>query len=132
GRYALKRPKHVLVISGVSAESINRKLAEKCNRAIEGLRADVLAVKNRFFGETVTCTGLLTGEDILAAVLAYKEGGGVIDELVLPCNTLKEFEEVFLCGMTLEQLKVKSGVKNISVNREGGYGFVEILAKNKK
>ena len=132
GRYALKRPKHVLVVSGVSAESINRKLAEKCNRAIEGLRADVLAVKNRFFGETVTCTGLLTGEDILAAVLAYKEGGGVIDELVLPCNTLKEFEEVFLGGMTLEQLKVKSGVKNISVNREGGYGFVEILAKNKK
>ena len=127
GRVALKGEKHSLIISGVSAAAINRDLAEKCNRAIEGLHADVLAVKNNFFGETVTCTGLLTGTDILAALTAYKDKGGVIDELVLPCNTLREFEDVFLCGMTLEELKNKSGIKNIRVNRDGGYGFVEIL-----
>lgn len=128
GRYALKKEKHSLIISGVSAEKINRELAEKCNQAIQGLHADVLAVKNHFFGETVTCTGLLTGTDILSAVLAYKQEGKTIDELVLPCNTLREFEDVFLCGMTLQELKKQSGVKNIRVNRTGGYGFVEILA----
>ena len=124
----MKKEKHVVIISGVSAEKINRELVEKCNQAMQGLHADVLAVKNHFFGETVTCTGLLTGVDILAAVLAYKQAGKVIDELVLPCNTLREFEDVFLCGMTLQELKKQSGVKNIRVNRDGGYGFVEILA----
>ena len=130
GRYALKKEKHVVIISGVSAESINKQLAEECNKLIDGLHVDVLAVKNHFFGETVTCTGLLTGVDILSAVQAYQQTKK-IDELVLPCNTLKEFEDVFLCGMTLNQLKSKSGIKRISVNRKGGYGFVEILSQDK-
>ena len=128
GRYALKKEKYSVIVSGVSAEKINAELVEKCNQAIKGLHAQVLAVKNNFFGETVTCTGLLTGVDILAAIKAYMASGGRIDELVLPCNTLREFEDVFLCGMTLEELKKQSGIKNIRVNREGGYGFVEILA----
>ena len=132
GVCALKKEKYSLIISGVSAKKINRELAEKCNQAIKGLRADVLAVKNNFFGETVTCTGLLTGVDILAAVKAYMADGGKIDELVLPCNTLREFEDVFLCGMTVEELKKQSGIKNIRINREGGYGFVEILSTTTK
>ena len=69
--------------------------------------------------------------DILAAVQEYQQSGGKIDELVLPCNTLREFEDVFLCGMTLEELKNKSGIKHIRVNRDGGYGFVEILSKER-
>ena len=127
GMSALKREKHSVIISGVSAAAINEELAKKCNQAVKGLHAHVLAVGNTFFGETVTCTGLLTGEDILSAVQAYKNAGGKIDELVLPCNTLREFEDVFLCGMTLDELKEKSGVKNIRVNHDGGYGFVDIL-----
>ena len=126
----MKKEKHAVIISGVSAGNINKQLAEECNQAIDGLHADVLAVKNTFFGETVTCTGLLTGVDILSAVLDYKKEH-TIDELVLPCNTLKEFEDVFLCGMTLQELKSKSGIKRISVNRKGGYGFVEILSQDK-
>lgn len=129
GRYALKKKKRSLIISGVSAKNINKQLAERCEKVIEGLEADVLAVENEFFGKTVTCTGLLTGQDILAAVLAYKNAGGKFDEIVLPGNTMKEFEDVFLCGMTLKELKEKSGCAAIRVNRDGGYGFVEILAK---
>ena len=43
---------------------------------------------------------------------------------------MKEFEDVFLCGMTLDELKKKSGMENIRVNRDGGYGFVDILSTN--
>ncbi len=128
GRYALKKKKRSLIISGVSAESINKQLAEQCEKAIEGLTVDVLVVENEFFGKTVTCTGLLTGQDILLALLNYKKSGGVFDEIILPGNTMKEFEDVFLCGMTLKELKEKSGCSAIRVNRDGGYGFVEILA----
>ena len=65
---------------------------------------DVLAIENDFFGKTVTCTGLLTGVDILKALQAYKNSRD-FDEVILPGNTLKEFEDVFLCGMTVEELK---------------------------
>ena len=58
----------------------------------------------------------------------YKAQGGAFDEIVLPGNTMKEFEEVFLCGMTLDGLKKELCFDNIRINREGGYGFVEILS----
>ena len=125
---ALKKPKKSLIISGVSATEINRGIVEKCNAKIKGLQAEVLPVVNGFFGETVTCTGLLTGEDIAKALENYRAQGKAFDEVVLPANTMKEFEEVFLCGMTLDELKEKLKFTNIKINREGGYGLVEILS----
>ena len=124
----LPAPKRSLIISGVSAAKILGEFVEKCNGVIKGLHAEVLPVENEFFGHTVTCTGLLTGPDILRAVENYRANGGAFDELVLAGNVLKEFEDVFLCGMRLDELKERLGFDNIRINREGGYGFVEILA----
>ena len=124
----LKKPKKSLLISGVSAEKVNREIAASCMEKIDGLTVGVLPIVNTFFGSTVTCTGLLTGQDLLTALEEYKNQGNTVDEIVLPCNMLKEFEDVFLCGMTLKELKEKSGFKNIRVNRAGGYGLVEILS----
>lgn len=128
GRYALKKPKRSVIVCGESAANINKALAEKCNQAIKGLQAEVLPIQNDFFGHTVTCTGLLTGEDILKALQKYREEQGEFDEVVLAGNTMKEFEDVFLCGMTLGELKERLRFENIRINREGGYGFVEILS----
>lgn len=126
--YRLKKEKKALLICGESAAKTNRALVEECNRKIGGLEAEILPVVNDFFGTTVTCTGLLTGKDVVKAVKAYVEKGGVFDELVLAGNMLKEFEDVFLCGMSLKEMKKQLKCKKISVNREGGRGFVNILA----
>ncbi len=127
GRYALKTKKRSVIVCGVSAEKINKELADKCSQAIEGLQADVLPVVNDFFGHTVTCTGLLTGQDICRALKEYRKERA-FDEVILAGNVLKEFEDVFLCGMTLDGLKKELGFENIKINRDGGYGFVEILS----
>ena len=127
GRYALSKPKRTVIICGVSAEKINRELVKKCNQSIEGLQADVLPVVNNFFGETVTCTGLLTGQDIAKALQEYRKEKE-FDEVILAGNVLKEFEDVFLCGMTLDGLKKELGFDNIRINRDGGYGFIEIIS----
>jgi len=131
GMYALKKQKRSIIISGVSAKGVLQSLAERCNLAVDGLHAEVLAVENDFFGHTVTCTGLLTGQDILNALRILREKTGDFDEVLLAGNTMKEFEDVFLCGMTLEGLKKQLGFKNIKINRDGGYGLVEILAEQK-
>ncbi len=128
GRCALKDKKRSLWVCGTSAEGINRSLAKKCEECIEGLRVEVLPVVNDFFGETVTCTGLLTGKDICAAIENYRKTQGEVDEIVLAGNTMKEFEDVFLCGMTLKELKSKLRFENIKINREGGYGLIELVA----
>ena len=51
----------MLLISGTSAAEFIEKQARKIEKEIKGLKVKVLAVKNDFFGETVNCTGLLTG-----------------------------------------------------------------------
>ncbi len=129
GRYALKEKKRSLIVCGVSAEGINGAIAEKCEKYVEGLKVDVLAVENEFFGRTVTCTGLLTGQDILRALQKYEKP---YDEVILAGNVLKEFEDVFLCGMTLDELKAQLNFRNMQINREGGYGLVEILCSDGK
>lgn len=128
GRYALKQSKRSVVVCGVSAEKVNKALGKACMEQIEGLRIDVLPIENDFFGKTVTCTGLLTGVDILRALKKYRLKMGAFDEVVLAGNTLKEFEDVFLCGMTLEELKKELGFENIRINRDGGYGFIDIVS----
>ena len=128
----LKTPKRSLVICGVSAKKINEEIARECEKAVSGLQVKILPVKNEFFGETVTCTGLLTGKDICRAIRAYKLDGGEFDEIVLAGNVLKEFEDVFLCGMTLQQLQEEIPFENVKINRDGGYGFVEILCGDAK
>lgn len=125
--FALKTPKKSLMISGVSGAKANETLVKDCNAKIGGLQLEILPVRNEFFGETVTCTGLLTGRDIVNAVKAYQDGGNTFDELILAGNTMKEFEDVFLCGMTLNEMKEKLKFRNIRVNRDGGFGLLDIL-----
>ncbi len=129
GKYALNEKKRSLIVCGSSAEGVNKTIAKQCEEAVDGLTVDVLPVENRFFGKTVTCTGLLTGQDILEALQNYENP---YDEIILAGNTFKEFEEVFLCGMTLKELKKRLKFRNIAVNRLGGYGLVNILSANKR
>ena len=125
----LKKPKRSLLLSGVSAASLNQSLCDLAQEKIKGLHVDVLPIVNHFFGETVTCTGLLTGVDMVQAIQEYqKDPTHVFDEIILAGNTMKEFEDVFLCGMTLKQFKEKLSFSNVRVNRLGGAGLVDILA----
>lgn len=128
--YALKTPKKSLLVCGVSAEKINGEVGKLAERAIENLTVKTLAVENGFFGSTVTCTGLLTGTDMLKAVQKRLQTEP-FDEVILAGNTMKEFEDVFLCGMTLAEFS--AGVApygaTVKVNRDGGNGLVQILSK---
>jgi NifB/MoaA-like Fe-S oxidoreductase len=128
-RKKLRREKRVVCICGTSAKGVMERVCADADGQIEGLQARPLSIVNDFFGPTVTCTGLLTGADILKALLKEK---GTYDEVVLPCNTLREFTEDFLDGMTITELKEKSGVENIVVNRDGGFGLVEIFCKEER
>ena len=133
GKARLKAPKTSLLLCGVSSAKLNADLYAEANERIDGLTLICLPVVNRFFGETVTCTGLLTGQDMLAATLDYqKRTGQVFDEIIIAGNTLKEFEDVFLCGTTLAQFEKQLSGTRVSVNREGGAGLVDILTESKK
>ncbi|MDE7031174.1 MAG: DUF512 domain-containing protein [Lachnospiraceae bacterium] len=65
------------------------------------IRVHVHAVRNDFFGEMITVSGLLTGQDLLAQLKGQVLG----ERLLLPQNVLKSGERVFLDDMTVEALE---------------------------
>ena len=96
------------VVSGTSFAKI---LAE-----LVGGRANVriLPVVNKFFGERVNVSGLLTGGDIIGALKAV---GGRRDAILIPATALKSGEEIFLDDVPLDELrKIFSPAKIIPVH----------------
>ncbi|HEV7644321.1 MAG TPA: DUF512 domain-containing protein [Pyrinomonadaceae bacterium] len=74
---------------------------EKFNR-LTGARLSVMGVPNTYFGGDVAVAGLLTGQDFLAVKDKVKG-----DFAVIPKNTIKSDEPIFLDGMKFDELKAQ-------------------------
>lgn len=110
------------IVTGVSATPLMHQTLQRIKQKFPKLNANVVTVKNKFFGETVTVAGLVVGGDILAQLQCEKVVG---DTLLLPRVMLRETEDVFLDGMTLQQLKEKTGKKIVVV--ADGYELCQAL-----
>ena len=108
--------KSFTLITGVSATPFLQELLDKAKNKFEGLQANIVTVVNKFFGETVTVAGLVVGQDIVSTVEQCKDSVG--DVVLLPRVMLRETEDVFLDGMTLQQLQEKLG-KPIEIVADG-------------
>lgn len=100
----LDRPKKVTVATGVLGARVLAKAVGRLN-AIENLQVQLIGITNRFFGETVTVAGLLTGQDLLAAL----KGRDLGDFVVIPAVMLQE-EDLFLDDLSLAELSRLLGV----------------------
>ena len=76
------------------------KMAEKITEKFPGVRIHVYCIRNDFFGERITVSGLITGQDLMAQLKERELGS----RLLIPCNMLKTDEDVFLDDFTLEQV----------------------------
>lgn len=104
------------IATGVAAAPFLREIidraAAKCHTK---LNYQIYPIVNHFFGETITVAGLLTGQDLLAQLRGKDLGTRVL----LPQNTLRHGETVFLDDMTLEELSQGLGVPVVPVNQDG-------------
>ncbi len=110
------------VVTGVSAAPFMQKAIDKAQSIFPQLKANVVAVTNKFFGETVTVAGLVVGQDIVDTLSNRTDIG---DVLLLPRVMLREIEDVFLDGMTLQKFKQLTGKKVVIV--ADGYDFCQTI-----
>ncbi|MCL6609929.1 MAG: DUF512 domain-containing protein [Peptococcaceae bacterium] len=96
----IKKPLSVCLVTGALGRMIMEPVAGRLNR-VENLRAGVLAVRNGFFGPTVTVAGLLTGRDILKHRDELKKW----DLVILPDSMLRRDGPITLDGMSPEDLE---------------------------
>lgn len=113
------REKTVSVATAKLAYPTIEKLAEQVMEKYPNVHIHVYCIENTFFGEQITVTGLLTGQDIRKQ-LAGRELG---DELLLPCNVLKADEDIFLDDMSLSELSEALQVP-VNIIQSEGQDFV--------
>ena len=89
-------PRRILVPTGVSAHSFIEKLYHRY--APENTDVNVIAVPNRFFGETITVTGLIVGQDLIHTLK-----GKDCDEIWLADTMLRDRTDCFLDDVTLQE-----------------------------
>ncbi len=115
----------VSVATGVSAYPLITEIVDKTKVKCHNLTVNVYPIKNEFFGEQITVSGLITGGDILNQL----EGKPLGDELLIPSSMLRFENDLFLDDMHIDTLGVKLGVKVTAVNNDGYELINKILGK---
>ena len=114
------RPRRVIIPCGVSIAPYMQKWIDRWGP--KGVSVRVQPIRNRFFGETVTVTGLLTGQDILSQL--DQENA---DEVIL-CNvTLREGRDLFLDDMTLDSFRAALKIPLTLCDNRGGALYEALL-----
>ncbi len=112
GRQPRSVPRAFDMAGGTAAAPFFRPLMERLGAY--GVAVTTHAVVNRFFGETVTVGGLVTGGDLTGQLRGKLSSG----TLLIPHEMLREREDVFLDGMTLAEAERALGVRILPV-RDG-------------
>ena len=115
------------IATGQLAYPYIRRMAEKMQEKYPATEIRVYAVRNDFFGERITVSGLVTAQDMIAQ-LKDKELG---DRLLIPCNMLKADEDVFLDDYTVGQVADALQVPAVIV-KSSGQDFVDAVLDSEK
>ena len=113
-----------LELSSVCGTAIAGYMAELFKKLEPfGIRIKVLAVKNDFFGESVTVSGLVTAGDIVA------QGGSVLsgEALLMTSTMMREMDDIFLDGMRLSELSEKLSMPIYPMPSDDGEEFINKL-----
>ena len=117
-------PKELSIATGKLACGFISDMAGQITAAFPQIKIHVYAVRNDFFGEMITVSGLLTGQDLLAQL----KGKALGDRLLLPQNVLKSGETVFLDDMTLAELEKALQVP-IDIVKSSGQDLLDAILK---
>ena len=88
---------------------------EEIRKKFPNITTHLYAIRNDFFGERITVSGLITGQDLTGQLKGQPLG----ERLLLPCNMLKIGEPVFLDDFTLEEVENSLQVKTDIVKSSG-------------
>ena len=91
------------------------KILEEIRKKFPNITTHLYAIRNDFFGERITVSGLITGQDLTGQLKGQPLG----ERLLLPCNMLKIGEPVFLDDFTLEEVENSLQVKTDIVKSSG-------------
>jgi putative radical SAM enzyme (TIGR03279 family) len=110
GRRAWRGARAATLVTGELFGPILGRLLEGLR--VPGLRTEIVAVRNEFFGRAITVAGLLTGQDVARALAGRSLG----DVVLIPRVALTETKGVFLDDAAPEDLARHLAVPVVTVD----------------
>ena len=117
----------ISLATGKLAYPYLKKMCEDLESVVKGLKINVYDITNVFFGENITVSGLLTGQDIIAQLTGKDLG----ERLLLPQNILRSGEDVFLDDIRVFEVEKALQVK-VDIVKSSGYDFLDSILKGWK
>ena len=130
---SLKETLHrtVTIATGRLTYSTLVSFSERLMKYFPGLTIHVVAIRNDFFGETITVSGLITGQDLISQLKEQQDAGVKLgDTLNIPINMLRSGEKVFLDDVTVADVE-KALNMHIAAVEANGRDFIEAIINPK-
>ena len=116
--------REVSVATGLLAAPTLEMLCQEGKEKFPNLKVHIYPIRNEFFGENITVSGLVTGQDILAQLKDKPLGS----RLLLPCNMLRSGEQYFLDDIKVSEIEETLQIP-VTITTQSGDDFVGELLK---
>ena len=120
--HRISQQRSMLLVTGKLAAPILQNWVIPRLNKIENLKTDLQIIENQFYGNSVTVTGLLTGQDIYQQIAEQNR----YDVIVLPANCLN-YDGIFLDNLSPQELQNKLQRQIEIVDND----FVELIERIK-
>ncbi len=114
--------KRTVLPTGVDAAPYLKALVALAKEKWPALQARVVPIRNDFFGETITVTGLITGGDLIKQLAEMPA-----ERLILPTNMLRQEGDLFLDDVSVEDVAKALNVSVILVQETDAYALLSAL-----
>ena len=114
--------RHVSIATGYSPYGVISMLAKMAEEKFPLLKCDVYRIRNDFFGETITVTGLITAQDLIAQL----KGNDLGDNLLLSQAMVRRDSDVFLDDLTISDVERELNVV-IRTTPSDGYELLDAI-----
>lgn len=114
--------RHVSVATGYAPYPVIFMLAKMAEERFPLLKCDVYRIRNDFFGETITVTGLITAQDLIAQLRDKPLG----DELLISSAMLRRDSEEFLDDLTVSDVERELNTR-VKASGNDGYEFLDAI-----
>lgn len=120
-----ERKREISLATGRLMYPYIRQITEQIREKFPNITVHVYAVRNDFFGERITVSGLVTAQDLMRQL-----SGNLLGEaLLLPCNMLRIGEPVFLDDFTVEDVENSLQVR-IDIVKSSGQDLLDAILGN--
>jgi putative radical SAM enzyme (TIGR03279 family) len=115
-------PRRYAWVVGNAVELAFQPIVQRLNQ-VEGLTVELSAIASQYWGQEISVTGLITGQDILQAL----QGQDLGDAVLIPTVMLKHDEPKFLDDTTLDDLATTLQTPLLPI--EGIDGLIQAVSK---